>query len=131
MGTIDVGETWLPHRLSAYTFYFITFPILGIVAFIIHRMRKKSTTFMSEFTHWTKVYMAIFLLILNMFSLATCFFLPLKIKIVIAINEWAALYVLILWFFSFTEDWQGLRVSFSVERMEFSIVEEVLVVEKK
>ena len=94
-------------------------------------MRKKDNSFMTSFTHWTKVYMALFLLILNTFSLICCYFFPLKIKVVIAINEWAALYILILWFFSFTEDWQNIKVSFSIEDMEFSIVEEIKVVKKK
>ena len=86
---------------------------------------------MNSFNHWTKVYMALFLLFLNAYSLISCFYLPVKIKVVIAINEWAALYILIFWFFSFTEDWKGLKVSFSTENMEFSIIEEEVALKKE
>ena len=37
---MDVGETWLTHRLTAYTFYFIIFPILGLLTLVIRKIKK-------------------------------------------------------------------------------------------
>lgn len=86
IGTIDVGETWLTHRVSAYTFYFFTFPILGLLTIVIRNMRKHENNFLNPFSYYSKVVMALYLLALNSFSLGVIVFFPVKKAIVIAIN---------------------------------------------
>ena len=108
IGTMDVGETWLTHRLSAYTFYFITFPILGLISVVMRNFRQHHPPFMHPFNYWSKICLAWFMLTLNVFSYACAQLWPVKVKVVIAINEWVGLYILIFWFFSFTEDWKNI-----------------------
>ncbi len=92
---------------------------------IMKKMRNYDDSFMSSFSYATKLGIILYLVFIYVFALLGMNYFDTINKVVGSINEWISLYILIIWFFSLTLDWEEIYICLDMETMEWKVIKHV------